>query len=108
MIKKLVLAACALSVICLCDASAQNDAIGHLFEGKSPIKVYIIGVKNESGQEQISAEEKKLMLLPVVSLVSIVISFSYPIAASYVLLLAPLLMSITEGWWVAKRDRSRK
>ena len=56
MIKKVVLAVFILSVICLGSAFASDGAIGHLYEGKSPVKVYIIGVKNESGQSQLSAD----------------------------------------------------
>ena len=56
MIKKVVLAVFVLSVICMGSAFASDGAIGHLYEGKSPVKVYIIGVKNESGQSQLSAD----------------------------------------------------
>lgn len=59
MMKKSLFAACVLSMVCLGNTFAQDGAIGHLFEGKSPVKVYIIGVKNESGQGQISADAFK-------------------------------------------------
>ena len=57
--KKLLFTACVLSIACLGNVFAQDGAIGDLFDGKAPVKVYIIGVKNESGQSQISADTFK-------------------------------------------------
>lgn len=56
MMKVIVFAVSLLSFICSGDVLAQDGVIGHLFEGKTPVKVYVIGVKNESGQSSVSAD----------------------------------------------------
>ncbi len=62
MIKIAIFAVCLFYIICAGQAFAQDDTIGHLFEGKFPIKVYVSSVTNESGESQISIDEFKKSL----------------------------------------------
>lgn len=56
MVKKAILAICVLCFMCLGQVYAKGITIGRLFEGKSPVKVHISSVTNESGQSHIPVE----------------------------------------------------
>ena len=56
MIKKAILVVCALCFICFEQAHAKGITIGRLFEGKTPVKVYVSSITNESGQSQVSVD----------------------------------------------------
>lgn len=56
MVKKAIFTVCVLYFICLGQVHAKGITIGHLFEGKSPVKAHVGAVTNESGQGQISVE----------------------------------------------------
>ena len=62
MIRIVVAAACLFYIICPGQAFAQDDTIGHLFEGKSPVKVHVSTITNESGNDRISIDEFKKSL----------------------------------------------
>ncbi|MCX5678449.1 MAG: hypothetical protein NTY76_05000 [Candidatus Omnitrophica bacterium] len=62
MVKRVMFTAYVLCFMCLGQAYAKGITIGHLFEGKSPVKVHVSAVTNESGQSQISAEVFKKAL----------------------------------------------
>lgn len=56
MVKKAIFIVSVFCIICSGQAYAKDATIGHLFEGKSPVKVHVSSVTNESGQNQISAD----------------------------------------------------
>ncbi|MBN2452869.1 MAG: hypothetical protein JXB40_01230 [Candidatus Omnitrophica bacterium] len=60
--KKMVLAVMVISFVFSVSAFAQDGALGNLPNGKSPVKVYVGIVKNESGQHQLSEETFKKTL----------------------------------------------
>lgn len=62
MAKKAISTICMFCLMYLGQAHAESTAIGHLFEGKSPVKAHISSVTNESGQNQISVENFKKTL----------------------------------------------
>lgn len=62
MMRIVVLAICLFYIVCPGQAFAQDDTIGHLFEEKSPVKVHVSTVTNESGNNQISTDGFKKSL----------------------------------------------
>jgi len=54
----------------------------------------------ELSAKQITAEKRKLIVLPVVSACAIATAYACPVFASYVLLLAPLAMWAIERHWL--------
>jgi len=56
MAKKAIFTVCVLYFMCLGQVYAKGITIGHLFEGKSPVRAHVSAVTNESGQSQVSVE----------------------------------------------------
>jgi hypothetical protein len=62
MIKRIIFALYAYSLLCPVQAFAEAGTIGHLFEGRSPVKAYVGAIVNESGQRQMSPDVFKKIL----------------------------------------------
>ncbi|MFH1189595.1 MAG: hypothetical protein V1682_02755 [Candidatus Omnitrophota bacterium] len=57
-----VFAVCLFYIVCPGQSFAQDGTIGHLFDEKSPVKVYVSAVTDESGESLVSVDEFKKSL----------------------------------------------
>jgi uncharacterized membrane protein len=92
-----------------------GDEVSELFLSGN---VFIIGVLNylswsylarhkallegALSENQIAKEKKKIMLMPIVSMLAMASAFIYPHASAYILLLAPVVMLVMELRWAVK------